>query len=72
MVLFKMNIGSQDNPCRQGLYFLSGGLGKIVKERYEMDLERLKKTLAKLGIASLIAGSALSFTGCHSSTGNSS
>lgn len=29
-----------------------------------MDLERLKRTLAKLGIAGLIAGSALTFTGC--------
>jgi len=37
-----------------------------------MNLEQLKKTLAKLGIASLIAGSALTFTGCTNPEGNSS
>lgn len=37
-----------------------------------MELEQLKKTLAKLGIASLIAGSALTFTGCAKPMGSSS
>ena len=37
-----------------------------------MNLDRLKKTLAQLGIASLIAGSALTFTGCSKQEGNSS
>lgn len=36
-----------------------------------MDLEQLKKTLAKLGIASLIAGSALTLTGCDRSGSSS-
>ena len=37
-----------------------------------MDLEKLKKTLAALGIASLIAGSALTSTGCSKPEGDSS
>lgn len=37
-----------------------------------MNLEQLKKTLAKLGIAGLVAGSALTFTGCSNQKGNSS
>lgn len=40
-----------------------------------MEIERLKKILAGLGVASLIAGSTLTFSGCpkdqpESSTGN--
>jgi radical SAM modification target selenobiotic family peptide len=45
---------------------------KSKKERYIMNLEKLKKTLAGLGIAGLIAGSALTFTGCSKPEGNSS
>ena len=45
---------------------------KTLKREVNMDLERLKKTLAKLGVASLIAGSALALTGCPKSTGTSS